>query len=93
LATSEAVMGADVLSQQEAWAAYDRWLHDERVELLQEPDGIETHFRMLAASVHAATKDWADSYLAAFALSARLTIVTFDAALHKKAVAAILLKD
>ena len=86
-------MGPDVLSQQEAWKAYDRWFEDERVELLQEPEGIDAHFRALTTSVHAAAKDWADSYLAAFALSAGLTIMTFDAALHKKASAAILLTD
>lgn len=93
LLTSEAVMGPDLISQREAWKVYDRWLEDERVEILQEPDGIEKHFRVLSSSVHAATKDWADSYLAAFALSAGLTIVTFDAALRKKAAAALHLKN
>lgn len=85
-------MGADVVSQQDAWRLYDRWVEDERVEILPEPEGIETHFRALSTSVHAATKDWADSYLAAFAQSAGLTIVTFDVALRKKAAGAILLK-
>jgi len=85
-------MSVDVMNQREAWDAYDRWLDDERVEILQEPDGIETHFRTLSKSVHAATKDWADSYLAAFAVSAGLTVVTFDAALHKKSTSCILLK-
>ena len=85
-------MGPDVMSQREAWRAYDRWTEDERVEILPEPDGIETHFRALSASVHAATKDWADSYLAAFAFSGGLTIVTFDAALRRKAEGAVLLK-
>jgi hypothetical protein len=93
LLTSEAVMGADLMSQREAWKAYDRWLEDERVEILQEPDGIEPRFRTLSGSVHAVTKDWADSYLAAFALSAGLTIVTFDTALHRKSITATLLKN
>jgi predicted nucleic acid-binding protein len=86
-------MGSDqVKNQQEAWNVYDRWLEDDRVEILDEPSGLETHFRALTRSLHAAPKDWADSYLAAFALSARLTIVTFDAALRNKANAPLLLK-
>lgn len=93
LLTSEAVMGSDFMSQREAWRVYDRWIEDERVELVPEPEGVEVNFRLLSESVQAATKDWADSYLAAFAQSAGLTIVTFDVALRKKVVGAILLKS
>jgi predicted nucleic acid-binding protein len=38
-----------------------------------------------------ATKDWADSYLAAFAAVGQLTLVTFDRGLRAKVKAAILL--
>lgn len=93
LLTAAAVMGPDqVKSQQEAWKTYDRWLEDERVELLDEPGGIETHFRALTRSPHASPKDWADSYLAAFAMASRLTVVTFDQAFRNKAKDLLLLE-
>jgi uncharacterized protein len=73
--------GSDqVKSQRGAWNAYDSWLEDERVEFLDEPGGLDTQFRALTQSPHAPPKDWADSYLAAFAQLSRLTVVTFDRA-------------
>jgi predicted nucleic acid-binding protein len=39
-----------------------------------------------------ATKDWADSFLAAFATAGHLTLVTFDRGLRVKAKSAILLR-
>jgi predicted nucleic acid-binding protein len=86
-------MGPDqVKSQQEAWKAYDRRLEDERVELLDEPGGIEAHFRALTRSPHASPKDWVDSYLAAFAVASRLTVVTFERAFQNKAKDLLLLE-
>jgi hypothetical protein len=79
LLTNEKVMGgADVKSQEEAWRAYDRWLKDDRVSMLDEPVELERLFRGLAKSRNAATTNWTDSYLAAFAVASRLTLVTFD---------------
>lgn len=79
LLTTEAVMGKDdVLSQVEAWDAYDRWIHDERVSFLPEPPELELAFRALSRRPRPAPKDWADSYLAAFASASNLTLVTFD---------------
>ncbi len=92
LLSAAAVMGPDqVKSQLEAWRAYDRWLQDERVEFLDEPGGIETQFRALTRSPHASPKDWADSYLSAFAESAGLRLVTFDRALRTKSHYVVLL--
>ena len=93
LLTTEAVMGKEeVMSQAEAWETYDRWLGDSRVSLLEEPPAIERAFRSMSRLRHPAPKDWADSYLAAFALVSGLTLVTFDRALRGKASQAILLK-
>jgi toxin-antitoxin system PIN domain toxin len=93
LLCAEAVMGPDqAKSQKEAWSAYDAWLDDDRVDMLDEPAELETNFRALTRSPQPATKDWADSYLVAFALAARLTIVTFDSAMRAKANAPLLLK-
>jgi len=91
LLTAEAVMSDEVVTQPQAWAAYDRWLKDPRVELVEEPAEIETRFRALTRLRQPATKDWADSYLAAFAAVGQLTLVTFDCGLRAKVKAAILL--
>jgi len=93
LLSAPAVMGPDqAKSQQDAWKAYDRWLEDGRVEFLDEPGGLETQFRALTQSLPASPKEWADSYLAAFAHASRLTVVTFDRAFQNKAKDLLLLE-
>jgi toxin-antitoxin system PIN domain toxin len=84
LLTAEAVMGDEVMNQQEAWRAYDEWLQDERVDFVDEPPGFESRFRTITRLRHPAPKDWADSYLAAFAGTSQLTFVTFDRAFRTK---------
>jgi toxin-antitoxin system PIN domain toxin len=85
LLTTEAVMGDEVMTQPQAWATYDRWLQDPRVEFVDEPPDMEARFRALTRLRQPATKDWADSYLAAFATLGQLTLVTFDRGLRSKA--------
>jgi uncharacterized protein len=92
LLTAEAVMGRDVQSQERAWKTYDRWLEDARVEYLDEPAELEAQFRELTRRPHPSPKDWADSYLTAFAMGSQLTIVTFDRGLPSKAPDCLLLK-
>lgn len=93
LLSSEAVMGADdVMTQQGAWLAYDRWLKDDRVVFVDEPVDLERRFRSLTRLRHPAPKDWADSYLAAFAEASDLTLVTFDTALKSKTPRTVLLR-
>jgi uncharacterized protein len=93
LLSSPAVMGPDsAKSQQEAWKAYDTWLQDERIEFLEEPGGLEAQFRTLTRSPHASPKDWADSYLLAFASAADLRLVSFDRALRLKGTNLLLLQ-
>jgi len=85
LLTTDAVMGGDeVLSQSEAWHVYDRWLEDERILFVAEPSTIEPSFRAVSQHKRPAPKDWADSYLAAFAAVAGLRLVTFDQGLRLK---------
>src|SRR5437762_304208 len=92
LLTTEAVMGKEeVLSQKKAWRAYDQWIKDRRITLMQEPANLDPPFRRLSRSLQPSPKDWADSYLAAFALSAELTLVTFDRALHRRLKRSLLL--
>jgi len=91
LLTAAAVLRAEVMPQPQAWVAYDQWLQDPRVELVEEPAEIEIRFRALTRLRQPAPKDWADSYLAAFATVGQLTLVTFDRGLRAKVKSAILL--
>jgi uncharacterized protein len=93
LLTARAVMSDEVMTQPQAWAVYDRWLKDPRVEFVDEPPEIEARFRALTRLRQPATKDWADSYLAAFSTVGQLTLVTFDRGLRSKAKSAILLGE
>ena len=93
LLSTEAVMGKDdVLNQAEAWDAYDRWLRDERVSFLPEPPELELAFRAMSRRQRPAPKDWADSYLAAFASASNLTLGSFDRDFRSKAKQAVILE-
>ena len=84
LLCSAVVMGADLTKgPQEARKAYDSWLQDDRIEFLEEPAELEPKFRALNRSPQASPKEWADSYLLAFAAAADLRLVTFDQALRQ----------
>ena len=80
LLTNQQVMGAEVLTQRKAWEAYERWLHDERIEFHREPESasFDRLFRQFSNGPRPSTKLWADAYLAAFAKTAGLTLVTLD---------------
>ena len=93
LLTSEAVMGEDVLTQAEAWVNYDRWLKNDNVTLVEERPELEHRFRALTRSRQASPKVWGDAYLAAFAETSQLTLVTFDRALRGKARHVLLLAE
>src|ERR1700742_2128833 len=67
LLTTDAVMGNAVMDQRQAWSAYDELLQDERTSLAEEPPPLERIFRELTKLKRSAPKDWADSYLTAFA--------------------------
>jgi toxin-antitoxin system PIN domain toxin len=85
LLTTSAVMGTDeVMTQVQAWSAYDRWKQDGRVLFLEEPLNVEATFRGLTRQLHPNPKNWADAYLAAFAGVSGMQLVTFDRALQGK---------
>jgi toxin-antitoxin system PIN domain toxin len=93
LLTADAVMAVDVLTQREAWSAYDRWAEKEHVKYLDEPAGIERRFRERTRSTRSSPQAWADAYLAAFAETSQVTLVTFDRAFRGKVKPLLLLGD
>ena len=85
LLTTSAVMGTDeVMTQVQAWEAYDQWKQDDRILFLEEPPNVETDFRGLSRQLHPHPKNWADAYLAAFAAVSGMQLVTFDRARQSK---------
>ena len=57
----------------------DVWLlGDERICFCEEPPGIEIEWRSLTGKSAFSTKIWNDAFLAAFAISSTLKLVTFD---------------
>jgi toxin-antitoxin system PIN domain toxin len=91
LLTNQNAMGDEALTQREAWSTFDAFLNNAGNRMIEEPRGIDPAFRRLTDRDEASTKQWADGYLAAFAETAQLTLVTFDRALAGKVTGAVLL--
>ena len=91
LLTNKAVMGKDVQSMAGAWEVYERCCVDARIALLAEPEGLDPRFREFARNRQPSPNVWADAYLAAFAATAGLRLVTFDKALAGKSPDSLLL--
>ena len=91
LLTNQSAMGADVLTQAKAWAVYDAFLRTTRARMMEEPRGIDSLFRQNTSRNEVSTKQWADGYLSAFAITAGIQLVTFDRALAGKVKGAVLL--
>ena len=61
-----------------AWATSERLLGDGSIHYHDEPSGLETHLQSLTGAAKAARDFWTDAYLAAFAITAGMRLVTFD---------------
>ncbi|UWZ86568.1 TA system VapC family ribonuclease toxin [Occallatibacter riparius] len=91
LLSTETLMKAEVLTQRECWQLYTKWIEGGRASCWNEPPGLERNFYSRTVTEQRSPKVWQDAYLAAFAETAGLTLVTFDKALAGKAKGAILL--
>jgi toxin-antitoxin system PIN domain toxin len=91
LLSMESILQQDALSQRRCWEVFDEWIGSGDAVFAEEPAGIEIAMRARTAAESASPKMWADAYLAAFAETAHLTLVTFDRALAGKAKGAVLL--
>jgi uncharacterized protein len=91
LLTTSAVMGDKVLSQAAAWKVYDDWTENGGAAYVEEPPSVERIFRSISQSWQPTPKDWADSYVCAFAQASGLRLVTFDRALQRRTAGSVLL--
>lgn len=77
-------MGEQTLTLQRAWAVYEAWLNDPRIEFYPEPRGMDAAFREATAPFASkpASKWVGDCYPLAHAQQSEATLVTFDRALY-----------
>lgn len=79
LLTNRSVMGDDTLQPAAAWLVWEKLVLDERSAFLPiEPIGLAAAWRENIATRSATPKLWMDAFLAAWAQSSNLALVTFD---------------
>jgi toxin-antitoxin system PIN domain toxin len=78
LATSQHIFAEDTKTLVEAWRMWDEVLSDYRVGFVNEPASLESIWRSYTQQKSFAHKLWNDAYLAAFAKTSDLELVTFD---------------
>jgi toxin-antitoxin system PIN domain toxin len=83
LLTQPIAEGFQPLTNRDAAAVYLAWRQDDRVDLMAEPPGLAELWPRLALRNDRSPKLWTDAYLAAFAITGRCRLVTFDAAFHQ----------
>lgn len=91
LLTNQSATGEEALTQRQAWEIFDVVIANPGNRMMEEPRGIDQLFRQFTDRDEASTKQWADGYLAAFAVAGGVQLVTFDRALAMKAPSAVLL--
>jgi toxin-antitoxin system PIN domain toxin len=72
------VMGPATFQPEDAWAQYEHLRVLGAIEYAEEPDGLETNLKVLTKGAKATRDFWTDAYLAAFAQTAQMRLVTFD---------------
>jgi toxin-antitoxin system PIN domain toxin len=86
LLTTTAVLapyGIPPLRNLAAWSVYEGLRANERIAWVEEPNGVDVHWKKLAATAQASPKLWMDAYLAAFALAGGHQLVTTDTAFRQ----------
>lgn len=75
------VYGIELLSNKDAWAAWEVFIADDRIVLQPEPPGLGAIWKKLGVRRTSPPKLWMDSHLAAFAIASGAQLVTTDKAL------------
>lgn len=66
------------LSNREAWTALDQLMDDDATGFASEPEDLDQVWRRLAERDSPSPKVWMDAYLAAFAITGGMRLVTLD---------------
>lgn len=79
LLNNPSVMGDEALEADDCWPLWHRLLEDARVLFVaSEPAGLDTIFETFTSGRGFTPKLWTDAYLAGYARTGGLTLVTFD---------------
>jgi len=78
LSTNASAMGGQPLTVQQAWQAYQAFRRLPEVLLADEPEGCEAWLEHWALGNRPSPRQWTDAYLAAFAKTGGMRIVSFD---------------
>lgn len=79
LLNNPAVMREDVLDTDACWGLWHQLLEDERIRFTPtEPPGLDAVFERFTRGRAFTPRLWTDAYLAAYAQTSRLMLVTFD---------------
>ncbi len=78
LVTNSKVFGTEAVTLPDAWKLYDAYMGDPRVGFAPEPMGIETFWRGFTRLKSFSPHVWNDAWLAAFAKTVSMDVVTFD---------------
>ncbi len=74
----QALYGGPTVTNAQAWAKSQELLALPQVVWLSEPGSLESEWKRCGCVETASPKLWMDAYLAAFAISAGLELITFD---------------
>lgn len=74
--------GVPKTSNGDAWAALQTFLALPQVDVIDEPPELARTWSQLGAIEQAAPKRWMDAYLAAFAITAGLPLISLDQDFH-----------
>jgi uncharacterized protein len=72
------IFDGSTLTPEEAWNIFQGWMAQEGVTFLGDPAGCRTLLDRLVAAGTVSSRNWTDAYLASFALSGGIRLVSFD---------------
>jgi toxin-antitoxin system PIN domain toxin len=76
--TTDSVMKGKPLTNERAWAVYEGFCQDIRVRVLPELPSVDETFKTYSHIAQPAPKIWGDCYLAAYAVTNKARLITFD---------------
>ena len=84
LLTNSATMGSNVCTPARAWSVFESMCRQTEATFRLEPPGLEQRWRAFTASAQSISgAAWNDTYLAAFAICAKIPLVTFDSGFRR----------
>jgi hypothetical protein len=81
--TNAQILGTAALDGAGAWHALETWLAVPQVTFLAEPPGLDELLTQWAGKLDLRDGQWADAYLAAFALASGCRLISFDESFHR----------